>query len=109
MLLTLAELASEVRVFEAAQEIISDEAAATVANFWYSVNAPQLTMLATHADPFADERFDLDQLEVEARTEHKLMMINTDWSDRDKARFTRQFEALYAWIADKQLDVWATA
>lgn len=106
MLLNSDEMTAEIRTFEAFGEIISNEGAATVASYWYSISVPQLTMLATHTNPFADSRFDLDALEAEARTEQKLMMVSREYSDREKARYTRDFEALYAWIADQQLNAW---
>jgi hypothetical protein len=105
-LLTSEELTEEVRQFEAFGEVISDDAAATIAGYWYSLSTQQLTFLATHVNPFDEPLFDLDKLEAEARFEHKLSRAGYGFTDAEKAWHTRQFEALYAWIADKQLDFW---
>lgn len=109
-LLSESELTEEVRAFEAFGEPISDDAAATIAWNWHSIATPQLTMLATHVNPFTDSSFELSKLADEARLEHRLAQVAHAYSERDKAWATRQFEALYFWIGVKQSDIWtATA
>lgn len=104
-LLSNEELITEVRMFEAFGEIISDDAAATIASYWYSAFTSQLAMLATMVDPFTEPTFGVAELESEARLEQRLMMVDRGLSDRDKACYTRQFEALYAWIGSQKLHV----
>lgn len=104
-LLSSEELNTEVRMFEAFGETISDDAAATIASYWYSAFTPQLNILATHVNPFAEPTFGVAELESEARLEQRLMMADRGLSDRDKACYTRQFEALYAWIGSQKLHV----
>ena len=104
-LLSEDELNTEIRTFEAFGEPISDDAAATIASYWYSAFASQLTMLATMVDPFTEPTFGVAELEAEARLEQRLMMVDRGLSDRDKACYTRQFEALYAWIDSQSISV----
>lgn len=103
----------EVRLFEAdpSANIISANAVSTIASWWYSAGSPALCIMATYPDMPAIRRamltdddgnhdpYGWETLLAEFQAEHVLMIKSNQYTERQKAKYTRQFEAVYAWLA----------
>jgi hypothetical protein len=112
-----AEVMNQVRYFEAdpSERIISDNAVSTIASWWYSPASPALCIMATYPEMndirramLTDDSGDYDpygweNLLAEFQTEHAMMIKSGQYSPELQAQYTRQFEAVYAWIA-KQVE-----
>lgn len=104
---------NEVRQFEADPEefMISPNAVSTIASWWYSPVSPALRIMATYPEMqdirramLTNDNGDYDpygweNLLAEFQREHVLMIRSSQYAESVKAQYTRQFEAVYAWIA----------
>ena len=104
---------NEVRQFEADPEgfMISPNAVSTIASWWYSPASPALCIMATYPEMqdirramLTNDTGDYDpygweNLLAEFQAEHVLMIRSSQYTEEVKAQYTRQFEAVYAWIA----------